>query len=363
MKIAIDVRMMWSSGIGSYIRNIVPRVIDRLQGQHFYLLGKAGGMEQWQGFKRSNASWIGAESPIYTLSEQWEMAGRTPKDAGVFWSPHYNFPLMWGKKLLVTVHDAFHLAQPEFTPGFHKRLYAKFMFRRLTRRADSILCVSQFTKGELLRLAGGNAGRMRVVHNGVDDFWFGMKKGEAPHPKPYLLFVGNVKPNKNLGRLLQAFDLLRGNIPHDLVIVGQKEGFLTGDREVLRQAESFGGRVQFTGLLEERQLRQYYAFADLLVFPSLYEGFGLPPLEAMACGTPVACSNAASLPEVCGDAALYFDPFQPKDMAEKISKVLSDDPLRRELIKKGSEKARSFSWDSAASQTAKVLEELSLPQP
>lgn len=282
-----------------------------------------------------------------------DTAGRRP-----FWSPHYNFPVLWRKKLLATVHDVFHLANPRFVSGIHRRLYAQFMFRKLARRADAVLCVSSFTKKELFRLAGGRGDRMRMVHNGVDDFWFHPPEAERPHPRPYLLFVGNVKPHKNLGRLLQAFGLLKDKIPHDLVVVGKKEGFLTGDREVIRQAGVFGGRVQFTGLLEDEQLRRYYASADLLVFPSLYEGFGLPPLEAMACGTPVACSNAASLPEVCGEAALYFDPLQPQDMAGKVSKILSDPPLREELARKGLEQARSFSWERAATETARVLEEL-----
>ncbi len=363
MRIAIDVRMMWSSGIGSYIRNLVPRVLALRPDDAFYLLGRPAEMEGWEGLRKPNAQWIAASAPIYSLSEQWEMARKVPKDTEIFWAPHYNFPVLWGGKLLATVHDAFHLSRPQFTSGFHKRLYAKFMFHRLTRRADSILCVSQFTKGELLRLAGGNPGRMRVIHNGVDDFWFEAKKGENPHPKPFLLFVGNVKPNKNLGRLLRAFDLLKENTPHDLIIVGQKEGFVTGDREVLRRAESFGGRVQFTGLLEAEQVRRYYASADLLVFPSLYEGFGFPPMEAMACGTPVVCSNAASLPEVCGDAALYFDPFEPTDMAEKIGKVLSELPLQKELVRKGLERAKTFTWERAAAETANVLKELSSPKP
>jgi glycosyltransferase involved in cell wall biosynthesis len=137
--------------------------------------------------------------------------------------------------------------------------------------------------------------------------------------------------------------------------VGKKEGFITGDREVVRRAEAFGDRVRFTGVLEEGQLRQFYAFADLLVFPSLYEGFGLPPLEAMAIGTPVASSSSASLPEVCGDAALYFDPRNVEEMADRIKEILKNPDLRKNLVKKGFDQAKKFSWDHSAAEVCEVI--------
>ncbi len=358
MKIAVDVRMMWASGIGSYIRNLVSRIIVRYPDIKFYLLGNPAEMDRWEGFKKPNVQRIKTSSPIFSFSEQWEIARKIPLDSALFWSPNYNFPVLYKGKLLVTVHDVFHLANPQFVSGPHRRFYAKFMFKKLVDRSDEILCVSQFTKKELLRLAGGKADKMNVIHNGVDPSWFKVAKKERPHPKPYLLFVGNVKPHKNLGRLLQAFALLKDRIPHDLILIGKKEGFITGDREVINQAERFGKRVRFTGVLEDEQLHQFYACADLLVFPSLYEGFGLPPLEAMASGTPVACSNTASLPEVCGDASIYFDPYRPEDMAEKIEKVLTDKTLRKDLMKKGLEHAHRFDWENTVAETARILERM-----
>lgn len=350
--------MMWSSGIGSYIRNLVPRVMALRPNDRFYLLGSPADMERAEGFRKANAQWIGVRSPIFSIMEQLEIARKTPRDTGLFWSPHYNFPVFWGGKLLVTVHDVFHLANPQYVSGLHRRFYAKFMFRRLVQKADMVLCVSQFTKGELLRLVGGDANKMKVIHNGVDDLWFDIKKGEKPHPKPYLLFVGNVKPHKNLSRLLQAFERIKDKIPHDLVIVGKKEGFITGDREVIRQAEAFGGRVRFTGLLEDALLQRFYAAADMLVFPSFYEGFGFPPLEAMAAGVPVACSNAASLPEVCGDAALYFNPSDPADIAEKMLRVLGDVKLRGVLVQRGRTQAKSYSWETSSIETSQAIDKI-----
>jgi glycosyltransferase involved in cell wall biosynthesis len=140
--------------------------------------------------------------------------------------------------------------------------------------------------------------------------------------------------------------------------VGKKEGFLTGDQAVLEKARLMEGRVHFTGNVDAALLGQYYAFADLMVFPSLYEGFGLPPLEAMACGVPVAASNAAAIPEISGKAALYFDPLDEEDMARKILKLTIKDSFRRGLVRKGLRQAKSFKWDESAKKTNRVIEGL-----
>ncbi len=361
MKIAIDTRMAWSSGVGTYIRNLVPALLAARPGDRFFLLGSRGDMERWPGFHKPNAVWVETSSKIYTFSEQWEVARRIPKDADLFWSPFYNVPLLWKGKLLATVHDVFHLAGAREISGFHRRLYASYMFGHLARRADSIICVSQFTKKELLTRVGGDALKMKVIHNGVDTNRFNIKKRKRPHPKPYLLYVGNVKPHKNLGRLLQAFALLKDRITHDLVVVGKKEGFLTGDRKSLEIAKGYGGRIHFTGPVDDVSLGQYYVFSEMLVFPSLYEGFGLPPLEAMASGIPVASSSAASLPEVCGEAVHYFDPFNPAEMAEKIVDVIQDGALRKKLIRKGFQRVEQFSWARSANETNRLIDDLLVP--
>ena len=353
--------MMWSSGIGSYIRNLVPRVIQSRPDTRFYLLGRPQEMGRWKGFARGpRIEWIEMTSEIFTLAEQFELSRKIPKATDLFWSPNYNFPLLYRGKLMVTVHDVFHLANPRFVRGIHRKLYARSMFNRLVRRADAILCVSRFTRQELLRLAGGDGRKMFVVHNGVDEAWFKGARKKSPRTQPYLLFVGNVKPHKNLGRLLEAFDLLKGRIPHNLIIVGKKDGFITGDKEVVRRAERFGKRVQFTGVLSDEKLRGIYAAADLLVFPSLYEGFGLPPLEAMACGTPVACSRAASLPEVCGNAVQYFDPQDSEDIAKKVLKLIKDEKRKKDLKSKGLKRVKVFSWDKCAIETCGFIHKLLL---
>jgi glycosyltransferase involved in cell wall biosynthesis len=144
-------------------------------------------------------------------------------------------------------------------------------------------------------------------------------------------------------------------VPHDLVLVGKKEGFITGDHLVAQEAHRLGGRVKFTGYVDDQQLRQYFAHADAMVFPSLYEGFGLPPLEAMAAGCPVLVSNAGPMPEVCGDAALYCDPRRPEDIAAKLLGLMSDAELQDRLRRQGYERARGFTWDRCVRQTCEVI--------
>jgi glycosyltransferase involved in cell wall biosynthesis len=221
------------------------------------------------------------------------------------------------------------------------------MFARVQNRADAIAYVSQFTADEFHRLLGAPRGHEKVIPCGVDEAWFAPPDVQRPE-RPYLLFVGNVKPHKNLPRLLDAFDRIKADIPHDLIIVGRKEGFITVDNSVLDRITGFAGRVAFTGYVPDDALRRLYAGADALILPSLYEGFGLPPVEAMASGLPVLVSRAASLPEVCGDAALYCDPMDVADMAAQLRRVVADQPLRELLKAKGRARAGQLRWDDAA---------------
>ncbi len=357
MRISIDARMMWASGIGTYIRNLVPKILDAYPGARFSLLGDPKKMEAWKGFQRPNVDLVKVRAGIYTLSEQFVIPAKIPSGTDLFWSPHYNFPVLWKGKLLVTAHDVFHVAMPSFVRGFHRRWYARTMFDQLARKADRVIAVSQFTQSELAVWTKVDPREVKVVHNGVDPSWFDIPRAASPHPRPYLLFVGNIKPHKNLGQLLEAFDSLKDRIPHDLVLVGKKEGFIVGDKAVFEKARHLKERVHFTGEIDDQRLQQYYAFTDLLVFPSLYEGFGLPPLEAMACGRPVAASFIPSLVEICGKAAQFFDPNRPEDIAQKIQEVLGNEGLRQDLVQKGLERARQFTWEKCAEGTREVIED------
>jgi glycosyltransferase involved in cell wall biosynthesis len=346
--VVVDYRMSRASGIGVYVRNIVRRLIDD-HGDEFQIVLIGG--EPVVGAHEHRPS----DAPIYSVVELLEIPLRIPRTADVFWTPNYNAPLISPGRLVVTIHDTCHLALPQLFGNRLKALYARAMFDNVRRRAAHVICSSQFTASEVERLVRIDRSRLSVIHCGINEWWSAPVPEGRPLPDPYILFVGNVKPHKNLGRLLEAFRLLQERIPHVLVMAGNREGLRTPDRSVQSLADSLEGRARFTGLVSDELLRAYYHHADLVVFPSLYEGFGFPPLEAMATGTPVAASRAASIPEICGTAAEYFDPYSPSDMALHIERALTDGPLRERLRAQGREQIMRYSWQRATSQVADVF--------
>ena len=350
--------MINASGIGVYLKNLLPLLVAKRPSYEFNLLGNAPslGSLPWTQTKQVNI--IYCDAPIYSMAEQWSVPKKIPRGSTLFWSPHYNIPLNYKGALLVTVHDVLHLARPEFVRGWQRRLYAKFMFAQLVR-ASAVLCDSNFTRQELARLTKLPTNNLTRAHLGVEGSWFKTaESGQSPHHGPYIVFVGNVKPHKNLISLLHAFELLSHRIPHDLVIVGKDGGFRTGDPAVLEKARAMGKRVVLTGEVDGSRLQRYVAHAEMLVLPSLYEGFGLPALEAMACGCPVLVSDISVLREVCGEAALYCNPLAPQDIAEKIVTLIDNATLRAALVAKGDARVRSFSWDKCAEQTLQVIDRL-----
>jgi glycosyltransferase involved in cell wall biosynthesis len=345
--IVVDNRMSRDSGIGVYLREIVPRLVQS-HGDEFRLTLLGG--EAVPG-----ADYRPATSRIYSARELVEIPRLVPRGTDVLWSPNYNAPIVSRGRLLVTVHDTNHLALPDLLGSRLKAAYARMLFANVARRADKVICVSHFTAGELVRLTGIDERRIEVIHSAVDDSWHVLPDGPRPVAAPYVLYVGNVKPHKNLPRLLQAMQRLGGKVPHSIVIVGRHRELRTPDRSVAAAAAPLGSRVVFTGELTHEQLRLYYRHADLLAFPSLYEGFGFPPLEAMAMGVPVAAARAASIPEVCGDAVAYFDPCSVEDMSGVIERTLSDEDLRERLRQSGRRQVARYSWDATTARVAAVL--------
>jgi glycosyltransferase involved in cell wall biosynthesis len=348
--IAIDARMVRDSGIGTYIEHVVPRLVALWSDARFTILGDQDILARAIP-PSPRVAYRAFHSPIYSIREQLEYLRIVPRDAGLLWVPHYNIPLLYRGALAVTVHDVFHLATPDL--GAVRRLYARLLFGAVVRRARLVMCDSGFTAHELERLTGTRR-RLEVVHLGVDPRWSMLGNVEPPIAGPYLLAVGNVKPHKNLRRLVAAFEHVAGEIPHRLVIVGRREGLITLDTEVQHAAARLGDRVVFTGYVTREVLERYVAGCAALIQPSLYEGFGLPPLEAMAAGRPVAVSRAGSLPEVCGPDAEYFDPLDVNSIAEALrrcaSAVDTGDAVRRRRAW-----ARQFSWDVTARTVRSLL--------
>jgi glycosyltransferase involved in cell wall biosynthesis len=352
----MDVRMLHASGIGTYIREMLPRVMTARPDLSYVLLGSRRESAGWPFVSKVNMEWVECNAPIFSLWEQFEILRAIPPETDLLWVPHFNIPLRYRGRLLVTVHDVFHLAQPQFSRWGLRRWGARVLLQTACLHASAILTPSQFTASEFQKYVG-KPRSLAVTPLAAGREWFQKPKGPSPHPRPYFLFVGNVNPHKNLSGLLDAFFLIKDRLPHDLVIVGKREGFRLGDKRSTKRALSLGERVMFLGALELEDLKRWVGSAQAAILPSFYEGFGLPPLEAMALGTPVVVSDRASLPEVCGDAAMYVDPDRPASIANALDHLASDPALRESLIAKGRRHVRTFSWDTTLRKTLPVIEE------
>lgn len=360
MNITIDVRKFYDSGVGTYIQNLVPKITKFLPQHSFTLLSHSKDI-LLHFPDQQNIFFVNCETKPYTIREQIDVLSLTPKNTHLLWIPFINIPVLYKGKLLVTVYDMNFLALPQFL-SLPQRLYAKIVFRAIRHKANHVLCISEFSKREFLRLVPGKKVDVSAIPLGTASHWFTPTQNlENPQDKPFFLFVGNVKPHKNLVRLLQAYERIALQIPHDLIIVGKKEGFIVSDTQALAYPSSLNERIVFTGHINDERLRQYYTHATALAFPSLYEGFGLPALEAMACSCPVLTSNVTALPEVCGDAAIYCDPYSVEDIAKQLLRLAKDEDLRKDLIAKGKKRAASFTFDACAERTTEVIQHLLQP--
>lgn len=346
--LGIDARMLGPSGIGRYLGALLPRVLPALAPRSVTVFGHLDTLRKQRWAELPHVTVKKCHAPVYGPTEQAALA-RIAAGTSSFWSPHVNVPVFYGGRLVVTVHDTYHLL-PEARRAVRldKRLYLQQLYRAVARKADRILCVSDFGAKEVKRRLGVARDRITVIPNGVDAETFGMSNAGPPvHERPYLLFVGNDKPHKNLRRLMLAFDRVADDLEHDLLLVGRCAG---ADADNPRPE-----RIRRQGAVDDDTLRRLYAQATALVMPSLYEGFGLPPLEAMASDTPVVAARAASLPEVCGDAALYIDPYRIDDMAAAITTICRDVELRQQLVTAGRARVATFTWSRAAEATTDAL--------
>jgi glycosyltransferase involved in cell wall biosynthesis len=356
-RLCIDLRWIDSSGVGVYIKGIMPGIIERLRDVSIVGIGDRARLQQLSWSRAANIQLIDCQAERYSLAEQIQLPLAIPRGTDLFFSPYYPIPLLYRGRLAVTVHDLSHRIVPEIIGDPKKRIYAKTMFRALRKRASVIFTVSKFSKSELLRLTTGpREDNIIPTHLGISAEWYGAAQLPRIHSRPYFVYVGNIKPYKNLGRLVEAFLKIKERIPQDLVIVGQSEGFITGESaEFFERVRGSGERIRLTGFVSHQELLSLVGHAHALIMPSLYEGFGLPPIEAMAAGVPVVVAHAASLPEVCGEAALYFDPLNVDDIAAKLVEIASNPEMWSNLRDKGLTHSKLFSWDTCSRMTADAL--------
>jgi glycosyltransferase involved in cell wall biosynthesis len=285
----------------------------------------------------------------------------------VFWGTQHVLPI-WGApavSMVVTVHDLV----PYLFPGTMRRrnlLLSRLLLPASLRRAQAIVTVSDSTRRDLLRFFSLKTPLVETVYAGLASTFarppdraglaarLAADFGLSP---PYLLGVGTLEPRKNIGTTLRAFALLAERIPHRLVLVGGRGWKSRGLLEEMEKGP-WRDRLLYTGHVREDQLPDLYAGADVFLFPSLYEGFGSPLLEALACGVPVVTSNVSSLPEVAGDAGILIDPGRPQEMADAVMAILTDPERRQRMIVRGRERAAEFTWDKAAGRMVELFAEL-----
>lgn len=345
-EICIDARMLGSTGIGTYLKNLIYHFQKIPFNVKLIVHPSACTTISWL----ERFELIFCTAPIYSIEEQWKLPVLIPS-CDLFWSPHFNMPLLpiRARKRLMTIHDAFHFAF--FSKlSLAQKAYVKLVIPNAIKKSERIITNSHFSKMELMKYSKLKEEKISVIHLGANPTHFKMKPPtKYVVPEKYILFVGTSKPHKNLHGLVNAFYELKKKGYDDLSLVVVGKDRFSGWRN---------SSILFLENVEDEHMHMLYHNAAVTVFPSFYEGFGLPPLEAMTCGCPVIASKAASIPEICGDAALYIDPLDIQDLSRSIISVLENQELRNALIQKGAERSTLFRWEHSAEQHLEIFERM-----
>ena len=284
----------------------------------------------------------------------------------IYWEPNI-VPLTQlikkAETTIATIHDFSCYHYPEWHPRERIDFFRENFWKGI-EKTDLVITGSEYTRQEISEVIGIPWEKIRVIHHGIDHdvfkkypkeklLQFAREKGL---PERFILFVGTLEPRKNLERLVKAYNDLPGELKDEyrLVIAGGK-GW--NDHELLKVLRCIKDHVVLTGYLPDHELPLIYNLASAFIYPSLYEGFGLPPVEAMGCGCPVIVSNVTSIPEVCGDAALYFDPEDVESIRENLREMLENEALRKDFAEKGLERAKSYTWERSASMHMEIFRE------
>jgi len=398
MRVGIDIRALLEgryTGVEEYTTNLL-RHLFKIDKNNRYLLfssGKKYANSLALSSLHSNSAYANRHMRIkhFSISNRvlnlsFKCFGRPFIDkllngVDVFWAPNINLvPTSKGCKKVVTFHDLSFVRHPEFF-SLKRRFWHKFINpRRLAQEADTIIAVSESTKQDLVELYKVKPGKIKVIYSGVDtrykiftpplaeggarDTRYKTKKIKNKYhlPNKFILYLGTIEPRKNLIGLIKAYEILMKKflIPNSkflipkLVIAGTKGWLYENILKTVHQSK-YSKDIIFTGFIENEDKPYLYNLASLFVYPSFYEGFGFPPLEAMACGVPAITSNVSSLPEIVGDAGIMVDPYKPGELAWAMEMILSDEKLCQRLSEKGIEQAKKFSWEKCAENTLRVL--------
>jgi glycosyltransferase involved in cell wall biosynthesis len=370
MRIGIDARMYGTqstTGIGAYIKNLTDQLFLIDQKNEYILFMNKNAFDQFLP-PNNRVKKILADCPWYSLAEQFKMPALLLKsNLDLVHFPHFNASIFYPKKFIVTVHDI----TPKFFPGpkvkksYFRKLGYDYVFNATLKKAKKILTISNHTKKNLIKYFKAKEEKTLVTYLGVsenfreitDDSLLGSIKKKYNIEKPFLFYVGVWRDHKNLNNLIEAFTVLKSEykLDYQLVLGGKPDNRYPEIKEAIDNSP-FKNDIVLPGFIEEKELILFYNAATLFVLPSFCEGFGLVALESLACGTPVVGSNSTSLPEVLQDAAIYFDPKDPKAIAKTINQVLTDAHLYEALKNRGLSQIKQYRWADCAKKTLEIYE-------
>jgi glycosyltransferase involved in cell wall biosynthesis len=377
-RIGIDARFYGpvGKGLGRYTKEIVDNIL-RMDSEHFYVIFLSPENYDLFESENKNVKKVLVKSRWYSWAEQIVFPWQIHKEnLDLIHFTHFNVPILNNVKFVVTIHD---LILTRFStrratmlsPLYYKMKYLayKLVISRAIHKSEKIIAVSKFTKKDIEKKFKVKKDKIKVIYEGVSDLGIYNNENSDKDKKllknynigdrRYLLYVGNAYPHKNLEGLLDIFKKIKKDFPSLLlVLVGGDDYFYQRLKKYAQSLNLSNKDVIFTNYVSDKDLASLYRNSLAYVFPSLYEGFGLPPLEAMAHNCPVVSSNRTSLPEILGEAALYFDPNNNIDVYEKLKKIIKNKHLRQELVEKGKMQINQYNWFSSAYSTYKLYLEI-----
>jgi len=374
MRIAIDIRRMYEFGLATYIRNVV-RTLGRIDNTNeYYLVGAAARFEQL-GDLPENFHFLPLQNTETTFANYLEMHKViNAHEVDLIHVPHTFWrPLITRAPYVITVHDLLDYMYRARTNNGMRRTMHQYFTRQVMHHAARIIAVSNFTKRDVARFFDVEPDKIDVIYNALDENFLrghstpaeqAMIRGRYQVDSPFLLYAGRISPHKNVARIIEAFSALKGELAKEgafpdlkLLVIGDE---VSKNPDIRRAVIRSGVQhdVRFLGYVSIDVLRIFFDMAKVFVFPSLYEGFGLPPLEAMAHGTPVVASNSSALPEVVGNAALMVNPENVFEISRALLRVLTDQSLRERMKAAGLEQAQRFSWDVSVRRMLELYEQV-----
>lgn len=362
MKIGVMLRHTGEpGGIWVYTQHVLENLFE-IDRRNQYLLIYDSNAHIGTFGRRDNVREVAVRAPSKLWWDQVSVPRLAKRESlDILYNPKLSVPLWTKSKTVLVMHGAEQFEIPQ-TFQWWDRLYFSVANKMYCKKASAIISMTHIGAGDIVRHMNADPAKITVIHEAYNKECRVLTAEDTARvkekyqlPDRYVLFVGGFNPRKNIGNLLRAYSLVKNSFSHDLVIVGFKRWKYAQDFELIDQL-GLQDRVHRLGYVSDSDLVAIYNLADLFVFPSLYEGFGIPVLEAMACGCPVVSTTTGCTPEVAGDAAVLVNPYDHKEIAEAIGRVLSDDAIRRTLISKGLERIGNFGWSKCAEETLRLFE-------